>query len=152
MYLSEIKNILPSIDKLIFALEDGTSIPEHFHVTEIGMVNKHFIDCGGTIRTEKKVNFQLWHANDVDHRLQPQKLMQIIQLSEDKLTLEDASIEVEFQGRTIEQYDLNFDGKHFVLVSKKTDCLAQDKCGIPQEKLQPKVKTTACCTPGSSCC
>lgn len=127
-------------------------IPEHFHVTEIGMVNKHYIDCGGTIRTEKKVNFQLWHANDTDHRLQPLKLMQIIKLSEEKLALEDASIEVEFQGRTIEQYDLNYDGNHFVLVAKKTDCLAQDKCGIPQEKLTVTTKNTTCCTPGGECC
>jgi hypothetical protein len=50
MKLSEIKAVLAGADNVSFKLEDGTSVPEHFHVTEIGAVSKHFIDCGGTIR------------------------------------------------------------------------------------------------------
>jgi len=34
-------------------LENGTMVPEHFHVTEVGVVTKHFIDCGGTVRNER---------------------------------------------------------------------------------------------------
>jgi heme/copper-type cytochrome/quinol oxidase subunit 1 len=64
MKLSEIKTILASAEAVNFQLENGTYVPEHFHVTEVGMVTKNFIDCGGTTRTEKKVNFQLWDAND----------------------------------------------------------------------------------------
>ena len=71
MKLSEVKSILPTLDDVSFELENGTLVPEHFHVTEVGMITKHFIDCGGTIRTEKKVNFQLWDANDFEHRLKP---------------------------------------------------------------------------------
>ncbi len=52
-----------------FQLENGTFVPEHFHVTEVGVVTKHFIDCGGTMRNEKVANFQLWDANDFEHRL-----------------------------------------------------------------------------------
>jgi hypothetical protein len=40
-------------------------VPEHFHVTEVGVVTKDFIDCGGTVRHEKVANFQLWDANDL---------------------------------------------------------------------------------------
>jgi hypothetical protein len=76
-------------------LENGTFVTEHFHVTEVGIVTKQFIDCGGTIRNEKTVNFQLWNANDFDHRLKPAKLLSIIELSEKKLSIEDAEIEVE---------------------------------------------------------
>ena len=146
MNLSDIKTILPTLDQVVFELEDGTVIPEHFHVTEVGAITKHFIDCGGVIRHEQKVNFQLWNAQDTDHRLKPIKLLNIIKLSENKLGLQDNEIEVEYQGRTIEKYDLAFNVEHFILMSKKTDCLASDKCGIPQEKLQTS------CTPGSGCC
>ena len=130
-------------------------VPKHFHVTEVGKISKHFIDCGGTVRTENVINFQLWEANDYDHRLHPEKLVNIIELSENVLKLDDLEIEVEYQGSTIGKYNLGFNGKNFLLLNKQTDCLAKDACGIPTEK--PKLKlseleTTNTCAPGSGCC
>lgn len=157
MKLSEIKNILPTLDNVQFQLENGTFVPEHFHVTEVGEITKNYIDCGGTIRKEKVVNFQLWNANDLEHRLKPTKLLNIIKLSEEKLGIGDFEIEVEYQNDTIGKYDLAFNGKNFVLQSKTTACLAEDKCGIPQEKQKVKLSEltntkTACCSPNSGCC
>ena len=155
MKLSDIKKHLSTAEAVNFQLENGTSVPEHFHVTEVGIVTKHFIDCGGTIRNEKVANFQLWDANDFEHRLKPQKLLNIIGLSEKVLGMEDLEIEVEYQTETIGKYDLDFNGKDFVLVSKKTACLASDACGIPQEKMKlnlSKVTTQNSCKPGSGCC
>ena len=155
MKLSALKNILPNLQNISFRLENGTFVPEHFHVTEVGMITKRFIDCGGTIRTEKKVGFQLWNANDYEHRLKPQKLLNIIRLSEEKLGIEDAEIEVEYQSETIGKFQLEFDGQDFVLLSTTTACLAEDQCGIPQQK--PKIKLSeltaqGSCKPGSGCC
>ena len=154
MKLSEIKTILPTLDNVEFQLENGTFVPEHFHVTEVGQIIKNFIDCGGTIRNEKVVNFQLWNADDFEHRLKPNKLLNIIQLSEDKLGMEDGEIEVEFQSETIGKYDLEFNGKHFILKNKQTACLAQDACRIPQAKVKVNLADvgTSCCTPNSGCC
>lgn len=81
MKLSEIKRHLASSETVNFKLPTGTYVPENFHVTEIGVITKHFIDCGGTERIEKVVNFQLFIANDFDHRLKPQKLSNIIAFS-----------------------------------------------------------------------
>ena len=155
MILSEIKKLLATVETVNFQLENGTSVPEHFHVTEIGVISKHFIDCGGTIRNEKVANFQLWDANDYEHRLKPTKLLNIIKLSEVKLGMEDLEIEVEYQAETIGKYDLDFSGKNFVLVPKQTACLASDACGIPQEKLKvnlAEVTTQNSCKPGAGCC
>lgn len=157
MKLSEIKKHLETVNEVTFQLPDGSTVPIHFHVTEVGQITKHFIDCGGTVRNEKKVNFQLWEANDFDHRLAPQKLLNIISLSETKLGIEDSEIEVEYQSNTIGKYDLGFDGKNFLLLNKQTDCLAKDNCGIPVEKLKLKMsdlsaKADSCCTPGGGCC
>ena len=46
----------------------------------------------------------------------------------------DFDIEVEYQSNTIGKYDLEFNGKTFILKNKTTACLAQDACGIPSEK------------------
>jgi hypothetical protein len=156
MKLSEFKSQLNSINELNFQLPNGELVPQHFHVTEVGQVTKHFIDCGGTVRNEKAVNFQLWEANDFDHRLAPKKLNDIITLSEKVLGVEDAEIEVEYQSDTIGKYGVEFNGKNFVLTQKLTACLASDSCGIPPEKQKVKLadlnSQSSCCTPGGKCC
>jgi hypothetical protein len=157
MKLSDFKKQLSSAKELNFLLPDGEAVPNHFHITEVGQVSKHFIDCGGTVRNEKKVNFQFWEANDFDHRLAPQKLADIISLSEKQLGLEDAEIEVEYQTNTIGKFGMEYNGVNFVLTATQTNCLASDKCGIPQEKLKVKLSDLqntpqACCTPNSKCC
>lgn len=156
MTLSEIKEKLNTLETIAFQLPNGTLVPNHFHVTEVGKVTKNFIDCGGTIRHEEVANFQLWEADDYDHRLHPEKLLKIIELSENVLNIDDLEIEVEYQGDTIGKYGIDFNGEHFLLTSKQTDCLAKDKCGIPAEK--PKLKFSELqneaqsCAPGSGCC
>lgn len=154
MKLSEVKNSLAQVDQLQFQLPNGSFVPQHFHVTEVGVIQKLFIDCGGTVRDEKVINFQLWEAEDFDHRLAPQKLKDIISLSEKVLSLEDYEVEVEYQAETIGKYDLGFVNGNFVLQNKKTDCLAKDKCGIPPEK--PRIKLAdvgkSSCSPNSGCC
>ena len=156
MKLSEVKNSLANLEKIAFQLPNGELVPSHFHVTEVGMITKNFIDCGGTVRNEKVVNFQLWNADDYDHRLHPEKLIHIIELSEKVIGLEDKEIEVEYQGDTIQKFALEFDGTNLLLTSKQTDCLAKDQCGIPVEK--PKLNLVDLpnnnnqCTPGGGCC
>lgn len=157
MKLSEIKRHLAVAEAVNFRLPSGAYVPENFHVTEIGIVTRHFIDCGGTERLEKVVNLQLFDANDYEHRLKPQKLIKIITLSENKLGIGDLEIEVEYQSETISKYGLHYNGKDFQLVPKHTACLASDACGISNVK--PKVQFAglkaakeSCCAPGSGCC
>ncbi|GGG91876.1 DUF6428 family protein [Pedobacter zeae] len=155
MKLSEIKEILATAEGVNFKLENGNSVPEHFHVTEVGIITKDFIDCGGTVRHEKVANFQLWDADDYEHRLKAGKLIHIISLSEKVLGMEDLEIEVEYQAETIGKYDLGFDGENFILLAKKTACLAMDKCGVPAKKQKIEMVNLASgstCTPGGGCC
>jgi len=152
MKLSEIKQILDTVETVDFKLENGSLVPEHFHVTEVGVISKHFIDCGGTVRKEKVANFQLWDANDYEHRLKPGKLRNIIELSERVLEIEDLEIEVEYQSATVGKYSLAFDGHSFVLLATKTACLAQESCGTPKQKLNLSDIETPCCAPDGNCC
>jgi Family of unknown function (DUF6428) len=116
MKISELKKELNIIESLNFQLPNGNLVPENFHVTEVGVVTKNFIDCGGTVRKEKLASLQLWSTIDVWHRLKPEKLLSIIDLSEKKLGMEDLEIEVEYQGETIEKFGLEIKGKNFETV------------------------------------
>jgi hypothetical protein len=156
MKLSEIKRYLGKAEAVNFKLISGALIPEHFHITEVGLVDKHFIDCGGTQRFEKTISFQLWNANDSVHRLKPEKLLHIISLSEKAPGLEDLEIEVEYQTDTIGKYGLRFNGKDFVLVPKQTACLASDACGVVKKKQEVELSEIqtqkSCCAPNGGCC
>ena len=155
MTLSQFKLHLNTLETLSFVLPNQTLVPAHFHVTEIGKVAKTFIDCGGKLRQEKKINFQLWNANDYYHRLHQEKLTSIITIAEDTFGLEDLEIEVEFQGeQTIEKFGVDFSDGRFLLTSKLTDCLALDACGIPPKKKMSlsDIPVQNSCNPNSGCC
>lgn len=147
MKLSEMKQKLLTSENVNFKLENGSLVPAHFHVTEVGIITKSFIDCGGKVRKEKVVNFQLWAANDYEHCLKPKKLLDIIALSERVLGLENLEIEVEYQSDTIGKYELGYDGIDFILLAKKTNCLAKENCAIPLS-----FEEKSCCSIESNCC
>ncbi len=158
MKLSEVKDVLRNVSSVVFQLPNNKGfVPDHFHITEVGLVTKNFIDCGGTVREEKVINFQLWEAGDYDHRLAPAKLLGIIEKSEQIFQLADLEIEVEYQTETIGKFGLDYNGMCFLLTNKATACLAQDACGIPDAK--QKVSLTQLgnnesnsCTPNGGCC
>ena len=151
MKLIDVKQALSHLTAVNFKLPDGLVVPQHFHVTEVGLVTKHFIDCGGVERKETVVNFQLWEAGDYDHRLAPHKFLRILDIS--RKVLGDADhldIEVEYQQGTLSKFGLEFDSKDFVLTTKQTACLAQDACGIPPAKMP--VQPMSGCSPKGGCC
>tara|TARA_R110000744_G_scaffold260923_2_gene375808 strand:+ start:947 stop:1462 length:516 start_codon:yes stop_codon:yes gene_type:complete len=142
MTLKEFKDTLANGLKntqtpLLFKLEDGSIIPPYFHITEMGLKTKHFVDCGGTLRTEQYITFQIWTADDFEHRLLPVKLLELIFRNEGLFKQPSLEVEMEYQTNTIGTYSLNLDPTNdltYILKPKKTNCLAPDKCGITQER------------------
>lgn len=130
---------------LYIMLPTGDFVPDHFHVTEVGKVQKDFIDCGGTVRRSVFCTLQAWTAHDVEHRLVAGKLAKILKLGEKVLGTDDLPVEVEYGADVASHYllsdvEVTPKGLLFVLVGKQTDCLAPDKCGV-----------TKCCS-SSGCC
>jgi hypothetical protein len=151
MTLEQFKQKLAAVSEVTFLKPDGFSIPKHFHITEVGQINKRFIDCGGTVREENVIAMQLWESIDFWHRLEPSKLNTIIELSEKKLGIGNHQIEIEYQSNTIGKYGVEFENGVFKLIATQTACLASDKCGIPTLEAV-KEKVLSCCAPGGSCC
>ncbi len=155
MNLKKMKRLLLEQKTLNFKLENGVQVPKHFHVTELGLVSKDFIDCGGVRRFTKAVNFQLWTANDYEHRLKPLNLLEIIKKSEKVLEIdENLDIEVEYQTDSISKFDLDLEGDSFILKAKKTNCLAPDSCNPspkPRLSLSDLVLTNNC-SGENNCC
>src|SRR4029079_10020957 len=88
-------------------LPDGSFVPAHFHVTEVGRVQKDFIDCGGSIRSTTTCVLQVWVADDTDHRLDTTKLAKIIQIGPRLFPSMTLPVEVEYEQGTVSQYPIH---------------------------------------------
>ncbi len=138
---------------LQLVLPGGSTVPQSFHVTEVGRVQKTFLDCGGKLHQTDTCQIQAWVGDDEDHRLAVGKLVKIFQKSALLLPGGGAPLEIEYEDGVLSQYPI---ASHtitdtaviFQLERKHTDCLAREIC-LPPSATQ-KSTGAACCAPG--CC
>lgn len=135
MKLSDFKKALLSAPeaKLKFVLPDGDVIEPHAHITEVGRIDKTFIDCGGKIWKKSTCLLQAWVADDVEHRFLPGKLVVVLEKAAPILGEDDLEMEIEYEDCAITQFTVGAvalaDGVlTFQLGDKHTACLAQDVC------------------------
>ena len=140
MKLSMLKQTLASNPNALirFQLPDGTLSAAHAHITEVGLVQKSFIDCGGTVRSDESCQLQSWVADDFDHRLLAGKLLSIIELAKSVLGESDLSVVLEHDIGYATQFPLTAselvnDELIIQLGGKHTACLAPEKCCPPQQ-------------------
>jgi hypothetical protein len=131
-----------------FVLPDGDLVPLHAHVTEIGRVDKNFIDCGGKARSWSNCTLQVWVAeNDEEHRFAPGKLAKVVDMAMPIFRGDDLDVEVEYEDCSgLSQYpvleaQVSDEALKFRLGAKHTDCLAKEACGLEPAKAG-----------GGSCC
>ena len=116
-------------------LPDKSFVPAHYHITEVGRLQKDFVDCGGTVRSLTSCLLQIWVANDTEHRLETTKLAAIMKVAAPLLKSDDLPVEVEYEEGVLSQYpvagaEVTPAGILFYLGTKHTACLAPDKCGV----------------------
>lgn len=132
-----------------FKVPGRNFIPDHFHVTEVARVQKDFVDCGGTLRSEAACVLQIWVADDLEHRLSTDKLARILDSAVGVLKSDDLPVQVEYESDTISRFlvsSANVEESTVVLqlAALHTGCLAPDRCGL---SVLPVVgcETTGCC-------
>ena len=138
MKLTELKAALAKHGDLPlrFLLPDGTAIPAHTHVTEVARIDKRFVDCGGTLRTDALCRLQTWVADDLHHRLKAGKLLAILGKATAVLQTDDLEVDIEHEAGWISQFPLeSVEARNGELVLQLTErhtaCLAEDKCKTP---------------------
>jgi hypothetical protein len=154
MKIQSFLQTLAAMSELRWALPDGSLVPAHAHVTEVALMTRRFVDCGGTHRLDRRIQLQLWVAGDVDHRLEPSKLLRIIRDTEAWMEWDNHEVEVEYQGKTIERYGVEIMEGVLALQPLQTNCLAQDRCLVPiaEESSSTLSPVVSRCKPGSGCC
>ena len=125
---------------------DGDPIEAHFHVTEVGRVQKDFVDCGGTVRRTVTCLLQTWVGDDLDHRITAGKLLKALAHAAPVLGAEDLPVELEYEACNVIQFTVTAverEAERFVvrLGGKHTDCLAKEIC-LPSA---PRAAGGGCC-------
>lgn len=115
---------------------DGEPIEAHFHVTEVGRVQKDFVDCGGTVRRLVTCLLQTWVGDDTGHRITAGKLLKAFEHAAPVLGSEDLPVELEYETCNVVQLtvaSVGIEAERMVirLGSKHTDCLAKELCVPP---------------------
>ncbi len=159
MHLTEFKKALNQHpEKLLhFVLPTGTRIPPHAHITEVARIDKHFIDCGGTVRKESACRMQIWFADDTEHRISAQKLLKVLDKSASILGTDELAVDFEYEAPFISQFPVTSfvsEGNSLLVLLgiRHTDCLAKDIC-LPSPKSSksftipqlPQLERTKCC-------
>lgn len=154
MNLNEFKTLLKMEGDKHFRLQlpNGSAVPVSFHVTEVGRIQKTFIDCGGVLRNLETCQLQVWVGEDVDHRIEARKAAAILEKAKVFLPDETIPVEIEYEDQVISQYTIegHESGKDSVilrLAHKHTDCLAPELCMVP-----PKAKQGTACCATTGCC
>lgn len=158
MTLAELKSLLAAHPHRVFRLRlpDGDAVPVSFHITEVGRVNKTFLDCGGTLRETTTCQLQVWVGEDYDHRIETGKMTGILEKGKALLPDESVPVEIEYEDRVISQYtipdhEITGDAVVLKLAHKHTECLAPELCGLPSLRLPAIGGKSSCCGP-SGCC
>ena len=138
MMVSAFKRALATAPELPLAVlwPDGDPIEPHFHVTEVGRVQKDFVDCGGTVRRTVTCLLQTWVGEDVDHRITGGKLLKAFEHAGPVLGTEDLPVELEYEACNVIQFTVTAverEANRLVvrLGGKHTDCLAKEICLPP---------------------
>ncbi len=138
MKLSQLKTLLQTNrDKqFLLQLPNRKDVPHSFHITEVGFVEKKFIDCGGKTHTTQTCQLQAWIGPDIDHRIEAGKMADILDISASILPHEFLEVEIEYEDDVISQYPIAnaLVTEHSVvlqLTTKHTDCLAKELCLVP---------------------
>lgn len=149
MKLRELKSLLSAHAGLHFRirLPDGGAVPVSFHITEVGRVQKTFLDCGGTSRDLTVCQLQVWVGEDYDHRIETGKMAAILKKAASILPDDSVPVEIEYEDQVISQYtiaghEITADAVILNLAHKHTECLAPELCGLP---------VAPCCGPAGCC-
>ena len=159
MKLSELKSVLAehSEKNIHFILPTGTKIPSHAHVTDVALIDKRFIDCGGKIRVESFCRLQVWFADDTDHRVGAKMLLKVLEKAGSFLTEDNLEVDVEYEAPFVSQFPIEsaetIEGiLLFNLGIRHTACLAQDRCLPASTKPEsplfrglPSLQVSKCC-------
>lgn len=163
MTLFEFKTLLHQNRETLFqvVLPHGDAVPVSFHITEVGRVEKTFLDCGGKLHTRSTVQLQVWVGPDEDHRIQAGKMADILERSGQVVPDDSLELELEYEREDgfvsqfpVGDFEVSDEAVVLHLGVRHTECLAPELCIVPStsQPIALSVVSNGCGCGPSGCC
>lgn len=145
---------------LLFEYAKEKLVGANYHITEVKHITIESVDCGAQTDTWKETIVQLWESPKELGKRDFMKAGKAIEIFDRVATMKpydlDAELKIEYGNSSFhatQQFVENIvlDGNNLVvkLTLDQVRCKANDKCGLPERKLE---NTSACCEPATGCC
>jgi regulation of enolase protein 1 (concanavalin A-like superfamily) len=147
--------------QLLFEYAPNQLVAANYHITEVKHITIDSVDCGAQTDSWRETIIQLWESpKEIGKRdfMKVKKALEIInKVGEIKSYIMDSEIKIEYSNaafHTAQQYiqEVTLNGNDLILKlsTEKTQCKANELCGIP-EKEEINI-VSSCCEPSSGCC
>ena len=148
--------------QLLFEYAPNQFVAANYHITEVKHISVDSVDCGSQTDAWKETVVQLWESpKEIGKRnfMEVGKALDILNKVGQMKTYDlAAELKIEYSNATFHTAqlfvnDIIVKGTDLIikLVVEKTDCKANELCGIPSQKKEVEL-AAACCEPSSGCC
>ena len=147
--------------ELLFEYRPGDFVGANYHITEVKNITVDSIDCGARTDFWKETVIQLWESPNEKGKTEFMTAFKALGILNkvDRIKPMQKDTEVKFEYSNdhfhtvqlfVNDYVYNEQKIILKLASRKTDCKAQEECGVVSEVMVSEVNSS--CTPGSGCC
>jgi len=167
MRTQELFNVLQEHqDKaLLFEYAPNEFVGANYHITEVKHTTIDSVDCGGKTDAWKETIIQLWESpKELGKRdyMKVNKAMEIFnRVASMKSYTLDAEVKFEYSNASfhtaqlfVNDFEIRDNNLIIKLAIEKTDCKAQEICGVSNEEdlVIANQEAEPCCSPNENCC
>ncbi|RXG15300.1 hypothetical protein DSM03_102470 [Leeuwenhoekiella aestuarii] len=150
---SEFKKLLSKSYKIGFELPNGKLVPNHFTITEIGEQITNSIDLNGKFQKQSYLVLQLKPFGTFNHRLHPEKLLELLKLAEQSFDVEKLTVLIAYEAESTTLYKLEGSETYFKLLPVLDESKTNEKQKVNRKQTTPLMDAASDpCIPGNGCC
>lgn len=148
---------------LYFEYLPNTFVAANYHITEVKHITVDSVDCGAQTDHWKETIVQLWESPQEKDQAQPMTAYKALGILNKvgKLKAYNLNSEIkleygntQFHTTQLPIHAFEVEGHKLIIKLKtsKTQCKAEELCGIAPTEKEEAVTADACCQPGGGCC
>ena len=147
---------------LLFEYAPNLYVGANYHITEVKHISVDSVDCGAQVDAWKETIIQLWESPNELGKTEYMTVFKALAILKKVGTMKSyelvSELKLEYSNSTFHTAqlfvnDFEIQGNNLIvkLAIEKTDCKAQELCGV-SEVLETVSSSEPCCSSDGNCC
>lgn len=148
---------------LLFEYAPNLLVGANYHITEVKHITIDSVDCGAQTDAWKETIVQLWESPNELGKTEFMSVLKALgilnKVGRMKAYNLDSEVKFEYGNATfhtaqlfVNDFEIRNNNLIFKLAVEKTDCKAQELCGVQEPVGAISSSDEPCCTPDGNCC